>query len=57
VRPFGSGSLVRGHVRQSEHNVDAAEHQHAILDLDLPVGHGGELPSACDDLARLQRAA
>jgi hypothetical protein len=37
--------------------VDPPQHQDPLLGLHLATSHGGELPSAGSDPARLQRAA
>ena len=49
--------LARGFGRvERVHHVDAPEHEHPVLELDLTDGLTGEPPVTGTDLARLQRA-
>ena len=45
-----------GRASQREHNVDAPEHQHLVLDFDLATCDRRQPPLARYDPARLQRA-
>ena len=56
VGTFRRRDLVRGDIFQGEHDMNAPDHQHALLDLYFAVGDGLESIPACHDLARLQRA-
>ena len=57
VGTFRRRDLVRGDIFQREHDMNTPDHQHALLDFYFAVRHGFESIPACDDVARLQRAA
>ena len=56
MSPLSSLDLFGRYILQRQHDMYAFEDQDPILDLDLPRSVGGQLPPACADLARLQRA-
>jgi hypothetical protein len=57
VGTFRRRDLVSSDIFQGEHDMDAPDHQHALLDLYFAVRDGFESIPARHDLARLQRAA
>ena len=56
VRASGGVLLFRRTTPQLVADPNALDDEHAVLDLDIPLGLGGEMSLAGVDLARLQRA-
>ncbi len=56
VRASGGVLLFRRTTPQLVADPNALDDEHAVLDLDIPLGLGGEMSLASVDLARLQRA-
>ena len=56
MRSSGGVDRIGSDACQREHHVDPAQHEHAVLGFHFPVRHRSQMPLACRDPARLQRA-